>query len=93
MELKFTELGHDEFAFRETEGDLVKAEITWTQMADLMVMEYTFVEENLRGQGFAKQLVDHAAAYARDNQFKMQAVCSYVAETFERSDDYNDIKA
>lgn len=93
MELKFTELGHDEFAFRETEGDSVKAEITWTQMADLMIMEYTYVEESLRNQGLAKQLVDHAAAYARDNQFKMQAVCSYVAETLERSDEYNDIKA
>lgn len=93
MELKFTELGHDEFAFRETEGDSVKAEITWTQMADLMVMEYTYVEESLRNQGLAKQLVDHAAAYARDNQFKMQAVCSYVAETFERSGEYDDIKA
>lgn len=93
MELKFTELGHDEFAFRETEGGSVKAEITWTQMADLMVMEYTYVEESLRNQGLAKQLVDHAAAYARDNQFKMQAVCSYVAETFERSGEYDDIKA
>lgn len=93
MELKFTELGQDEFAFRETDGDTVKAEITWTQLADLMVMEYTYVEESLRNQGLAKKLVDHAAAYARENQFKMQPVCSYVAEAFERSDEYNDVKA
>ncbi|MBU9672315.1 N-acetyltransferase [Planococcus sp. CP5-4] len=93
MKLKFTELGHDEFAFRESSGETVKAEITWTQMADLMVVEYTYVEESLRNQGLAKELVDHAAAYARENQFKMQPVCSYVAEVFERSDEYNDVKA
>lgn len=93
MDLKFTELGHDEFAFRDAEGDQVKAEITWTQLADVMVMEYTYVEESLRNQGLAKQLVDRAAAYARENQFKMQPVCSYVAEAFERSDEYNDLKA
>ncbi|MEZ0479924.1 GNAT family N-acetyltransferase [Planococcus sp. SSTMD024] len=93
MELKFTELGQDEFAFRETDGETVKAEITWTQMADLMVVEYTYVEESLRNRGLAKELVDRAAAYARENQFKMQPVCSYVAETFERSDEYNDVKA
>ncbi|MFC4711363.1 GNAT family N-acetyltransferase [Planococcus dechangensis] len=93
MELKFTELGHDEFAFREANGDQVKAEITWTQMADLMVMEYTFVEESLRHQGLAKKLVDHAAAYAREHQYKMQPVCSYVADAFDRYDEYNDVKA
>lgn len=93
MELKFTELGQDEFAFRDANGDQVNAEITWTQMADLMVMEYTFVEESLRHQGLAKKLVDHAAAYAREHQYKMQPVCSYVADAFDRYDEYNDVKA
>lgn len=92
MDLKFTELGQEEFAFRDTDGDAVKAEITWTQMADVMVMEYTYVEESLRHRGLAKQLVDHAAAYARENQYKMQPVCSYVADVFDRFEEYNDVK-
>lgn len=33
-----------------------------------------------------------AASYARENGYKMEAVCSYVVAAFEKSDAYNDVK-
>lgn len=92
MEFTLTELGHDEFAYRQEEDGKVIAEITWTQLADVMVVEHTFVDPQLRGQGIAKELVDRAAAYAREHNYKMEPVCSYVAVAFERYSEYEDVK-
>ncbi len=93
MDFKMVELGQDEFAFRNEDDGTVNAEITWTQMADVMVVEHTFVNENMRNQGLAKELVDRAVEYARENEYKIEPVCSYVATVFERYDDYEDVKA
>lgn len=92
MDFKLTELGHDEFAYRFEENGMVKAEITWTQLADVMVIEHTFVDESLRNQGLAKKLLDQAADYARTQDYKMEPVCSYAVVAFDRYKDYDDVK-
>lgn len=92
MDFKLVELGQDEFSFRYEDNETVNGEITWTQMADVMVVEHTFVNENMRNQGLAKKLVDRAVQYARDNEYKIEPVCSYVATVFERYDEYEDVK-
>lgn len=92
MNFQFTELGHDEFAFIFKEADDLKAEITWTQMANVMVIEHTFVDQTLRNQGIAKKLLDEAANYARQHNYKMEPVCTYAAVAFERYSDYDDVK-
>lgn len=93
MELEFMELENEEFAFRHMKGDEVIAEITWTLLGDLMAVEHTFVSPELRGQGAAKKLLDRAADYAREHDYKMEPICSYVVSAFERYDEYNDVKA
>jgi uncharacterized protein len=92
MKFELTELGHDEFAFIWKEAGDLKAEITWTQMADVMVIEHTFVDQSLRNQGIAKKLLDEAANYAREKNYKMEPVCTYAAIAFERYSDYDDVK-
>lgn len=69
------------------------AEITWLLRGDVMHMNHTYVSDTLRGQGVAKKLLDAAAGYAREQGYKMNAICSYVVAAFEKSEDYNDIKA
>ena len=92
MEFELVELDGDAYAFRNTQDDHVIAEISWTMLSDVMVMDHTFVSPDLRGQGVAKKLLDRAAAYAREKNFKMEPICSYVVTAFERYDDYNDLK-
>ncbi|MGE7091357.1 GNAT family N-acetyltransferase [Lysinibacillus sp. NPDC048646] len=75
----------------EQEGERL-AEITWQQQGQVMVMDHTYVSDKLRGQGVAKKLLDRAADYARENDYKMEAVCSYVVAAFEKSDAYDDVK-
>lgn len=92
MEFTFVDLGGDTFAFQYHQDGQKLAEITWTLLGDLMVMDHTYVSEELRGQGVAKKLLDRAAEYARDNDYKMEAVCSYVVTAFERYKEYDDVK-
>ncbi|MGG0642353.1 GNAT family N-acetyltransferase [Sporosarcina gallistercoris] len=93
MEFEYKELGGDAFAYRKEQDGRTLAEITWTLLGDVMVMDHTFVSEELRGGGVAKKLLDRAADYARDNNLKMEAVCSYVVTAFNRYEEYNDVKA
>ncbi|MER2088306.1 MAG: GNAT family N-acetyltransferase [Sporosarcina sp.] len=92
MEFEFVELGGDAFAFRYEENGKMLAEITWTILGDVMVMDHTYVSPDLRGQGVAKKILDRAADYAREQVLKMEPVCSYVVTAFERYKEYEDVK-
>lgn len=92
MNFNFVELEGDAFAFQHEHDGKMLAEITWTMLGDVMAVDHTFVSPDLRGQGVAKKLLDRAAAYAREKEYKMEPICSYVVTAFERYDDYNDIK-
>ncbi|MFJ8513943.1 GNAT family N-acetyltransferase [Lysinibacillus xylanilyticus] len=92
MEFQLQQLAENKLTFvYEQEGERL-AEITWQQKGQVMVMDHTYVSDKLRGQGVAKKLLDHAAAYARQKGYKMEAVCSYVVAAFEKSNEYNDVK-
>ncbi|EKU44297.1 N-acetyltransferase [Lysinibacillus sp. HST-98] len=92
MEFQLQQLAENKFAFLNEQAGEKLAEITWQQNGSVMVMDHTYVSDKLRGQGVAKQLLDQAASYARENGYKMKAVCSYVVAAFEKSDAYNDVK-
>lgn len=92
MEFQLQQLTVNKHAFvYEQDGERL-AEITWQQDGQVMVMDHTYVSDKLRGQGMAKKLLDHAAAYAREQGYKMEAVCSYVVAAFEKSNVYDDVK-
>lgn len=92
MEFQLQQLAENKFAFLNEQAGEKLAEITWQQNGSVMIMDHTYVSDKLRGQGVAKQLLDQAASYARENGYKMKAVCSYVVAAFEKSDAYNDVK-
>lgn len=92
MEFEFVKLEGEEFAFRNMKGGEVLAEISWTMLGDVMVVEHTFVSPELRGQGVAKKILDRAAEYAREHHYKIEPICSYVVGAFERYHEYEDVK-
>ena len=92
MDLELVKLEGDAYAFRHTEDGKMLGEITWTMLGEVMAMDHTFVTPELRGQGAAKKLLDRAAQYAREKEFKMEPICSYVVTAFEEYDEYNDVK-
>lgn len=92
MEFQLAQLGENQFAFQYKQDGELLADISWVQKGDIMTMNHTVVSPKLQGQGIAKKLLDRAADYARDNHYKMEAVCSYVVAAFQKSDAYDDVK-
>lgn len=60
------------------------AEITFQSSGNAIVIDHTYTDPKLRGQGVAKQLVEHAVDYARENNLKIVPLCSYARVVMER---------
>ncbi len=65
--------------YKDAQGKLL-AEITWHPEGDQEVIDHTFVDESLRGQGVAGQLVALAVSEIRQEGKKVGATCSYAAK-------------
>ena len=63
---------------RKDENGHVIAEITFTETSHgLFVINHTFVDESLRGQGVASKLVQAAVDEIKKRGGQVQATCSY----------------
>ncbi|WP_332646374.1 GNAT family N-acetyltransferase [Lysinibacillus sp. 54212] len=93
MEFTLNKSNPHSYAFEYDKDGQRLAEITWVESNGVMKMDHTYVSDELRGQGVAKKLLDAAANYAREQNLKMQPICSYVVAAFAKSEEYNDVKA
>lgn len=65
----------------DPQGKLI-AEITFPSHNGVAVIEHTFVDSSLRGQGVADQLVRAAVAQLKAQGSAAQATCSYASKWF-----------
>ncbi|WP_342354451.1 GNAT family N-acetyltransferase [Listeria grandensis] len=81
--------------FKEDENGKLIAEVTWVPSGDtLVILDHTFVDESLRGQGIASQLVEKVADTMRAEGKKINPTCPFAKAEFKRKPEkYNDIKA
>ena len=79
--------------FIERDGRHI-AEITYQyQNEATIVADHTWVDNSLRGQGVARQLLDALVAFAREKQLKIVPTCSYVDVMFQREAEFADVVA
>ncbi|MFA5342000.1 MAG: GNAT family N-acetyltransferase [Clostridia bacterium] len=57
----------------------------------VIIVDHTYVSEELRGQGIAKKLLDELVDFARNEGIKIIPECSYVKKVFENDPAYRDI--
>ena len=76
--------------YAERDGALI-AEITFPEEDGVAVIDHTFVDGSLRGQGVAGQLVRAAADQIRDQGKKARAVCTYARAWFDRHPEQADL--
>ncbi|USE84902.1 GNAT family N-acetyltransferase [Acinetobacter tibetensis] len=82
-----------EFFLNDAEGQCI-AEITYIwRDASTIVADHTWVDDSLRGQGVARQLLDVLVEYAREQQLKIVPVCTYVDVMFKRDQSLLDVAA
>lgn len=85
--------------YRTDENNKVIAEVTFPSISDTMAsnntvnINHTFVDNSLRGQGVAGQLMVAVAKKLREENKKAILTCSYAISWFEKNDEYSDILA
>ena len=77
------------FATDET-GKLL-AEVTFPEQEGIAVINHTFVDDSLRGQGIAGQLLRTVADTLRQKACKTKPTCSYAIHWFERHPEEQDL--
>lgn len=77
--------------FIEDNGNTL-AEITFTQPNDeFFIIDHTFVDDQLRGQGIANQLVKKVVDKARADDKTIIPLCPFAKGQFERIPEYADV--
>lgn len=83
--------GKSKFYIGESESNFT-AHITFKNGGNnIIIIDHTFVDPSLRGQGVAQLLMDAVVQMAREEQLKIVPVCSYAVVAFQRHKEYQDV--
>ena len=72
-------------------GSSAVGRLTWTEHDGVRAAEHTLVPPEIGGRGVAAKLVEALVADARQDGFKIDPRCSYVAAAFARHPDWADL--
>ena len=87
--MKFSQQPGHIFA-RDENGTLL-AEVTFPEREGVAVINHTFVDDSLRGQGVAGQLLQAAADTLRREGRKARPTCSYAVHWFATHPEEQDL--
>ena len=59
---------------------------------EVIHVDTTYVDPDFRNGFAGKKLVDECVSYARENNLKINPICSYVVRLFEKGKQYEDVK-
>lgn len=84
--------GHGMFFIEDEQG--MASEMTYTKRENnIMAINHTETRGDLRGKNLASLILAHVVNYARDNNFKIDPLCSFVAAKFKHNQEYQELKA
>lgn len=79
--------------FARDENGTLLAEVTFPQQDGVAVINHTFVDDSLRGQGVAGQLLQAVADTLRREGRKARPTCSYAVHWFDTHPEERDLLA
>lgn len=65
--------------------DTIKGEISFVEEDNYIIIDHTEVYPMYQGQGIARKLVEQAIEYAKNNNLKIKATCSYAVNFFNKN--------
>lgn len=78
------------FALNELGQRIAEISYVWSSEHQI-IANHTWVDDSLRGQSVARQLLDVLVAFARKKDLKIIATCSYVEVMFRRDKSLADV--
>jgi predicted GNAT family acetyltransferase len=83
--------GTNKFYLGEDEAQPL-AEIHFTESDNgSLIVDHTYVSEELRGQGVGEKLVEQMVQFAREEQKKIIPQCTYAQKQFDRHEEFRDV--
>jgi uncharacterized protein len=67
------------------------AEMTYTMAGNKAIIDHTTVDDELRGTGAGKKLVDAAVQWARADNVKILPLCPFAKSVFDKTPAYADV--
>ncbi|MEY1163248.1 GNAT family N-acetyltransferase [Providencia manganoxydans] len=84
---------HTSFFILSDDKQIRLAEITFVYTGEgLAIIDHTIVDESLKGQGIAKQLVAKVVEIMRGEHRKIIPLCPFAKAIFDRTPEYSDIR-
>jgi predicted GNAT family acetyltransferase len=70
-----------------------EAELTYSKIGDTgnVIADHTGVPDAIGGRGVGSALIRYLVADARNNNFKISALCPFVKVFFQRNPDWSDV--
>lgn len=78
----------DERIYANDDDGRLIAEVTFPTVGSVSTIDHTFVDDSLRGQGIAAELVKLAADKILTDGHKIAATCPYAVTWFKRHPEY-----
>jgi len=78
------------FVVNEEEKVIVKATFPFIKKG-VVVIDHTYVDPSLRGQGIANQLMKKVYEHCKRLEYKVVAKCAYAVVWFKKNKECNDI--
>lgn len=66
-----------------------QAEMNYRLADDVMIIDRTFVSDDLRGQGIARRLVETAVEWAKANDYRIDARCWYAKKVMQADPEFS----
>lgn len=94
MQLQFQDNGQQgEFFHNDAQGKRVAEILFRWQDQGVIIAEHTWVDDALKGQGVARELLNALVDFARTKKIKIVAKCAYVEVMFQRDLSLADVAA
>ena len=91
MKIQNQEHGTKGAFFIEQDGEWI-AEMTYRKSgAGVMTIDHTEVDESLQGKGVGKDLVEAGVKFARENDLKIVAQCSFAKKVIDETPEFQDV--
>lgn len=87
-EIKFKD---NMFYIDNDEGNIVAKITFFFQEENVIAIDHTIVDKELRGQNIAGMLLKKVVELAREKHLKVVPICSYAVVKLTRNDEYKDI--
>jgi len=82
--------GNSGMFYIESNGEII-AKMTYRLNKNLIKIDHTEINNQLKGKGIGKKLLFEVIEFARANKIKVKPVCDFAKSVFEKEPAYDDV--